>query len=183
MLSLLDKALELHGDRVAGDDPGVLGGLAWRGEQRCVFLGTLESSLTAMGARKSRRLVAVAESLGVPVVLLGMMPVAYGRLASEDSEALHACADLAAAFTSSAVPIVAVFTHVSPSAGSTCVFDAVVALASETCDHPTCVEYAADTVADQRVALLKALADVGVLSPADRLERRMDRLGLNVGMS
>ena len=90
-----DEFIELHGDRLCGDDRGLLGGFATIGGRRVMLLGhrkgrTTEENLEANfgmanpeGYRKALRLMRLAEKYGLPVVCFVDTPGAYPGLEAE----------------------------------------------------------------------------------------------------
>src|SRR3989442_11827192 len=93
---LFDDFIELHGDRLYGDDPAIVGGLA-RFEQRgVVVVGHQKGRETREkiarnfgmphpeGYRKALRFLQLAEKFGKPVVTFIDTPGAYPGLGAED---------------------------------------------------------------------------------------------------
>jgi len=86
---LCDDFVELHGDRLFGDDHGLIGGFATLGGEKCVVLGhckghTVEENIAANfgmanpeGYRKAMRLMRLAEKYGLPVITFVDTPGAY----------------------------------------------------------------------------------------------------------
>ena len=92
--------IELHGDRLYGDDQALLGGFATIGRQKVMLIGmnkgkTTEEKIAANfgmpnpeGYRKALRLMRLAEKYKLPVVCLVDTPAAYpGRGAEERGQA------------------------------------------------------------------------------------------------
>ena len=89
---MCDEFIELHGDRVFGDDPAILGGLARIGNTRFMLIGHQKGATTEErmacrfgmanpeGYRKAIRLMHVAEKWGIPVVTLVDTAGAYPGL-------------------------------------------------------------------------------------------------------
>lgn len=92
---MCDEFLELHGDRLFGDDPAIVGGLARIGDVRFMLIGhrkgrNVEENIKSNfgmgnpeGYRKAMRLMHLAEKFGVPVVTLVDTPGAYPGLEAE----------------------------------------------------------------------------------------------------
>ena len=92
---MCDEFVELHGDRVFGDDPAMVGGLARIGERRFMLIGhrkgtTVEENIACNfgmanpeGYRKAMRLMHLAEKWGLPVVTLVDTSGAYPGLEAE----------------------------------------------------------------------------------------------------
>ena len=86
---MCDDFVELHGDRLFGDDRGLIGGFATIGSERVVLIGHrkgrgVEENIDANfgmaspeGYRKAMRLMKLAEKYGLPVVSLVDTPGAY----------------------------------------------------------------------------------------------------------
>jgi acetyl-CoA carboxylase carboxyl transferase subunit alpha len=87
---------ELCGDRLYGDDPSLVGGLAKIGEMRCIVLGQEKGNdtesrmrhhfgmLSPEGYRKGLRLMKLAEKFRLPVVTLLDTPGASPSLEAEE---------------------------------------------------------------------------------------------------
>ncbi len=88
--------VELHGDRLYGDDASMPAGLATIGGERCVIIGqqkgrdVKENLLRNFGSphpegyRKALRLMKLAEKFGLPVVCLIDTPGAYPGVGAEE---------------------------------------------------------------------------------------------------
>ena len=86
---LCDDFVELHGDRLFGDDRGLIGGFATIGGEKVVLIGHrkgrgVEENIEANfgmaspeGYRKAMRLMRLAEKYGLPVVSFVDTPGAY----------------------------------------------------------------------------------------------------------
>jgi acetyl-CoA carboxylase carboxyl transferase subunit alpha len=86
---MCDDFVELHGDRLFGDDRGMIGGFATIGGQKVMLIGHrkgrgVEENIEANfgmaspeGYRKAMRLMRLAEKYGLPVVTLVDTPGAY----------------------------------------------------------------------------------------------------------
>lgn len=87
---------ELSGDRMYGDDPAIIGGLAKIGEMKCVILGQEKGNdtesrmkhhfgmLNPEGFRKGLRLMRMAEKFRLPVVTFLDTPGASPSLGAEE---------------------------------------------------------------------------------------------------
>ena len=71
---IFDTFLELRGDRRAGDDDALIGGLARLGEHKVVVIGYRAEMPDAKGYRKCSRLTRLAGAFGKPVVLFVDVP-------------------------------------------------------------------------------------------------------------
>ncbi len=92
---MCDEFIELHGDRVFGDDKAMIGGLAKIGDKRFMIIGhrkgqTVEENIAfnfgmanPEGFRKAMRLMHLAEKWGLPVVTMIDTPGAYPGLEAE----------------------------------------------------------------------------------------------------
>lgn len=96
--------VELHGDRLFGDDRAMPGGLATIGGVRCVVIGhqkgrdTKENIVRNFGSahpegyRKALRLMRLAEKFGLPVVTLIDTPGAFPGIGAEERHIAEAIA-------------------------------------------------------------------------------------------
>jgi acetyl-CoA carboxylase carboxyl transferase subunit alpha len=96
--------IELHGDRVFGDDKAMPSGLAKLGPRRCVVIthqkgrDTKENVMRNFGCahpegyRKALRLMRMAEKFGLPVISLIDTPGAYPGVGSEERHISEAIA-------------------------------------------------------------------------------------------
>ena len=92
---MCDEFIELHGDRVFGDDKAIIGGFARIGSTRFMLIGhrkgrNVEENIDSNfgmgnpeGYRKAMRLMHLAAKFGVPVVTLVDTPGAYPGLEAE----------------------------------------------------------------------------------------------------
>lgn len=95
LTTICQKFIELHGDRYAGDDHAIVGGLADIDGQTVVVIGHQKGVNTKMrqyrnfgmanpeGYRKALRLMKMAERFGFPVVTLIDTPGAYPGIEAE----------------------------------------------------------------------------------------------------
>ena len=121
---------ELHGDRLVGDDRGLIGGFATIDKERVLVLGhrkgaTIEENVEANfgmanpdGYRKAMRLAKLAEKFRLPIVTFVDTPGAYpGREAEERGQA-EAIAKSLEFFALLKTPIVVVITGEGGSGGA-----------------------------------------------------------------
>lgn len=95
LTTICNKFIELHGDRYAGDDKAIVGGLADLDGQTVIVIGHQKGVNTKMrqyrnfgmanpeGYRKALRLMKMAERFGFPVVTLIDTPGAFPGLEAE----------------------------------------------------------------------------------------------------
>lgn len=93
---ITDSFTELHGDRLYGDDPAIIGGLGYIGGKRFVIIAQEKGNDTESrikrnfgmchpeGYRKALRLMEMAEKYEIPVVCLIDTPGAFCGLAAEE---------------------------------------------------------------------------------------------------
>jgi acetyl-CoA carboxylase carboxyl transferase subunit alpha len=122
--------LELHGDRLFGDDAAIVGGLATLGSQTVMVIGhqkgrdTRENVLRRFGMarpegyRKSLRLMHHAEKFGIPIVTLIDIPGADPSLVAEERGQAFSIAENLLAMARLRVPIVAVIIGEGGSGGA-----------------------------------------------------------------
>ena len=127
---LFEDFVELHGDRVFGDDAAVVGGLARLDGRGVVVIGHQKGRDTREkiarnfgmphpeGYRKARRLMQLAEKFGKPVIAFIDTPGAYPGLAAEERGQAEAIARNLAAMATLRTPIVAVVTGEGGSGGA-----------------------------------------------------------------
>jgi acetyl-CoA carboxylase carboxyl transferase subunit alpha len=97
--------IELHGDRLFGDDPAIVGGLAYLDRRTVMVIGhqkgrdTRENLVRRFGMarpegyRKAMRLMGQAEKFGIPVVTLVDIPGADPSLVAEERGQAFAIAE------------------------------------------------------------------------------------------
>jgi acetyl-CoA carboxylase carboxyl transferase subunit alpha len=117
---LLDDFLELHGDRVYGDDAAIVGGLARFESQSVVVIGHQKGRDTREkiarnfgmphpeGYRKALRLMKLAAKFSAPVITLIDTPGAYPGLGAEERGQSEALARNILEMSALATPAVAV---------------------------------------------------------------------------
>jgi len=130
-ISLLTSDFEeLHGDRIGGDCPAIVGGIA-RFDGRWVMVighqkGHTAAELTARnfgmatpaGYRKAGRLMRIAAKLGLPIITLIDTPGAYPGASAEENGQAVAIAENLRLMASLPVPVVAVITGEGGSGGA-----------------------------------------------------------------
>lgn len=111
---------ELHGDRLLGDDPAIVGGLAKLDGRACVVFGHQKGKETKEnlarnfgmpnpeGFRKSCRLMRMAERFGLPIVSFIDTPGAYPGIVAEERGQFEAIAASILLMSGIKVPIVTV---------------------------------------------------------------------------
>ena len=139
---LADEFVELHGDRLFGDDEAVVAGFARIGERRVVVVGQQKGADTdenirrnfgmphPEGYRKSMRVMELAERLGLPVVTFVDVPGAHPGPESEERGIAEAIARSIGLMSRLRTPIVVVITGEGGSGGALAVAvgDVVIAL-------------------------------------------------------
>ncbi len=127
---LFDDFLELHGDRLYGDDPAIVGGLARFEGTSVVVIGQQKGHETREkiarnfgmpnpeGYRKALRLMQLAEKFGKPVVTFIDTPGAYPGIGAEERGQAEAIARNLRAMAGLRTAIVAVVTGEGGSGGA-----------------------------------------------------------------
>jgi acetyl-CoA carboxylase carboxyl transferase subunit alpha len=127
---LTQEFLELHGDRLFGDDPAIVGGLARLGSRPVIVIGHQKGRDTQEklqrnfgmphpeGYRKALRLMRLAEKFAKPVVTLIDTPGAYPGIGAEERGQAGAIAQNLRAMAGLRTPIVAVITGEGGSGGA-----------------------------------------------------------------
>ena len=140
---MASDVVELHGDRLFGDDLALVTGLATIGEHRVVFMGhqkgaEVEENIRRNfgmprpeGYRKAGRVLKLAERLGLPVVTFVDTPGAAPDAPSEERGQAEAIARNIAVMTSLRTPIVTVITGEGGSGGALAIAVGDVVLALE----------------------------------------------------
>jgi acyl-CoA carboxylase subunit beta len=125
-----DDFEELRGDRLSGDCPAIVGGVAWLGQLPLIVVGHQKGHTTAgrtasnfgmpkpSGYRKAARLMRLAAKLGLPVVTLVDTPGAYPGVEAEEQGQAVAIAESVQLMASLPVPIVTVVTGEGGSGGA-----------------------------------------------------------------
>jgi acetyl-CoA carboxylase carboxyl transferase subunit alpha len=127
---LFDDFIELHGDRLYGDDPAIVGGLARFEGRSVVVVGHQKGRDTREkiarnfgmphpeGYRKALRLMQLAEKFAKPVVALVDTPGAYPGIGAEERGQAEAIARNLRAMAALRTAIVAVVTGEGGSGGA-----------------------------------------------------------------
>jgi len=120
LATLCTEFVPLHGDRLFGDDPALIGGVAQFNGRSVVVMGHQRSgdAKEALrynfgmpkpeGYRKAQRLLAQAEKFGFPVLSFIDTPAADPTLPSEERGQALAIAECIAAFLAARVPTISV---------------------------------------------------------------------------
>lgn len=121
---------ELHGDRLGGECPAIVGGIAWLGDRPVMVIGHQRGHTAAelarrnygmptpSGYRKAARLMRLAGKLGLPVVTFIDTPGAYPGEEAEERGQAFAIADSIKLMTSLPVPVVSVIVGEGGSGGA-----------------------------------------------------------------
>lgn len=127
---LFDDFLELHGDRLYGDDPAIVGGLGRFEGRSVVVIGHQKGRDTREklarnfgmphpeGYRKALRLMTLAEKFAKPVVTFIDTPGAYPGVGAEERGQAEAIARNLRVMAGLGVPIVAIVTGEGGSGGA-----------------------------------------------------------------
>jgi acetyl-CoA carboxylase carboxyl transferase subunit alpha len=127
---LFEDFIELHGDRVYGDDPAIVGGLARFEGSAVVVIGHQKGRETREkiarnfgmphpeGYRKALRLMQLAEKFAKPIITLIDTPGAYPGIGAEERGQAEAIARNLSAMAGLHTPIVAVVTGEGGSGGA-----------------------------------------------------------------
>jgi acetyl-CoA carboxylase carboxyl transferase subunit alpha len=127
---LFDDFIELHGDRVYGDDPAVVGGLARFEGQSVVVVGHQKGRETREkiarnfgmphpeGYRKALRLMQLGEKFGKPVLALIDTPGAYPGIGAEERGQAEAIAHNLRAMAGLRTAVIAIVTGEGGSGGA-----------------------------------------------------------------
>ncbi|MFI7441600.1 acetyl-CoA carboxylase carboxyltransferase subunit alpha [Nonomuraea indica] len=128
--SALEDFVELHGDRLGGDCPAVVGGVGRLAGRPVVLIGHQKGHGTRervernfgmpspAGYRKAARLMRLAAKLGHPVVTLIDTPGAHPGVEAEENGQAWAIADNLRLMSALPVPVVAVVTGEGGSGGA-----------------------------------------------------------------
>ena len=130
MARIMDNFVELHGDRVYGDDPSIVCGLGQIGGQTVVVIGqqrdqTLDSTdegsnarTMPEGFRKAQRALRIAEKFELPVITLVATPGANLSSEAEERGLGHAIASTLALISSLTVPTISTIIGEGGSSGA-----------------------------------------------------------------
>jgi acetyl-CoA carboxylase carboxyl transferase subunit alpha len=114
---ICDSFMELHGDRLYGDDPAMIGGIGMVGGRAITFIGNRKGAnfkenvlcnygmSNPEGYRKALRLAKQAEKFGRPVVCFIDTPGAYPGLGAEERGIGQAIAENLKVFSTLKTPI------------------------------------------------------------------------------
>jgi acetyl-CoA carboxylase carboxyl transferase subunit alpha len=138
-----DEFIELHGDRLFGDDEAIVAGLLRIGDRRMVVIGQQKGADTEEnvrrnfgmphpeGYRKAMRMMELAERCGLPVVTFVDVPGAHPGPESEERGIAEAIARSVGLMTRLRTPIVTVITGEGGSGGALAIAVGDVVLALE----------------------------------------------------
>ncbi|MFI6295723.1 acetyl-CoA carboxylase carboxyltransferase subunit alpha [Nonomuraea sp. NPDC050790] len=127
---MLEEFVELHGDRLSGDCPAIVGGLGRLGGRPIVFIGHQKGHTTRervernfgmptpAGYRKAARLMRLAAKLGYPILTLVDTPGAYPGIEAEEDGQAWAIAENLRLMSTLPVPVVTVVTGEGGSGGA-----------------------------------------------------------------
>ncbi|PYC65958.1 acetyl-CoA carboxylase carboxyl transferase subunit beta [Micromonospora arborensis] len=128
--SVFDGFVELHGDRLGGDCPAIVGGVARLADRHVMVIGHQKGHNTAelvarnfgmaspAGHRKALRLMRLAARLGLPVVTLVDTPGADPGVSAEEQGQAAAIAENILTLTVLPTPVLAVITGEGGSGGA-----------------------------------------------------------------
>ncbi len=138
-----DELIELHGDRLFGDDEAIVAGFARIGGHRVAVVGQQKGADTEEnirrsfgmphpeGYRKAMRVMELAERCGLPIVTFVDVPGAHPGPESEERSIAEAIARSVGLMTRLRVPIVTVITGEGGSGGALAIAVGDVVLALE----------------------------------------------------
>ena len=140
--TMTDEFVELHGDRLFGDDPALVAGLARLAGRRVVIIGQQKGADTdenivrnfgmphPEGYRKAMRIMELAERQGLPIVTFVDVPGAHPGPESEERGIAEAIARSVGLMSRLRTPIVTVITGEGGSGGALAIAvgDVVIAL-------------------------------------------------------
>ncbi|MFG1866537.1 acetyl-CoA carboxylase carboxyltransferase subunit alpha [Micromonospora arborensis] len=128
--SVFDGFVQLHGDRLGGDCPAIVGGVARLADRHVMVIGHQKGHTTAelvarnfgmaspAGHRKALRLMRLAARLGLPVVTLVDTPGADPGVSAEEQGQAAAIAENILTLTVLPTPVLAVITGEGGSGGA-----------------------------------------------------------------
>jgi acetyl-CoA carboxylase carboxyl transferase alpha subunit len=140
--AMADDFLELHGDRLFGDDEAIVAGLATIGGRRVVVVGQQKGADTdenirrnfgmphPEGYRKAMRVMELAERFGLPIITFVDVPGAHPGPESEERGIAEAIARSIGLMSRLRTPIVVVITGEGGSGGALAIAvgDVIIAL-------------------------------------------------------
>lgn len=175
MSLIASEFTELHGDRMFGDDPAIVGGLARIDGRAVVVIGQQKGRDTKErvrrnygmpkpeGYRKALRLMRTAERFSLPIVTFIDTPGAYPGVSSEERGQSEAIARNLIAMSTLRVPVVSVVIGEGGSGG---------ALAIGVCDRLLMLQYSVYSVISP-----EGCASI-LWKSADKKEAAADAMGL-----
>ena len=140
---MADEFIELHGDRVFGDDEAIVAGFATIGDHRVAVVGQQKGADTEEnvrrnfgmphpeGYRKAMRIMELAERSGLPIVTFVDVPGAHPGPESEERGIAEAIARSVGLMSRLRTPIVTVITGEGGSGGALAIAVGDVVLALE----------------------------------------------------
>lgn len=184
--TLCTEFIELHGDRLYGDDPAIVGGIAVFEDQAVTVIGHQKGQDTAEnirhnfgmprpeGFRKAHRLLKNAEKFQRPVITFINTPGADPGIGAEERGQAWAISQLLLCLSSLRVPIVSVITGEGGSGGALAltIADRIIMLSNavfSVASPETCASILLRDVkrADEMAEALKlnapALKDLGII--------------------
>jgi acyl-CoA carboxylase subunit beta len=179
---LLTGFEELHGDRVSGDCPAVVGGIGLLDGRPVVVIGTQKGHDAAelkthgygmpspSGYRKAARLMRLAAKLGLPVLTIIDTPGAYPGVEAERSGQSSAIAENLRLMAGLPVPIVAVVIGEGGSGGALALAVADQVLACENAVYSVISAEGCAAILWKDAAAAPTAADALGLSAPDLLE-------------
>lgn len=127
---LFTDVVELHGDRLYGDDKAIFTGLAYLGETKCLLIGQQKGLTTTEniaynfgmphpeGYRKVDRMISHAEKFKLPIIMFIDTPGAYPGLESEKRGQGSAIAQLLYKLCDCKTPIISIIISEGGSGGA-----------------------------------------------------------------
>lgn len=127
---LFEDFVEIHGDRLFGDDPSIVGGFARLGDQKLVVLGHQKGKDTKdkiyrnfgmpqpEGYRKAMRMMRLAEKFGLPIITFVDTPGAFPGIEAEERGQAEAIARNLYDMSSLKVPVITIITGEGGSGGA-----------------------------------------------------------------
>lgn len=127
---LFDSFIELHGDRVGGDDPALIGGIATLdgipvtiiAQQKGHSIAEIKKRKNGMvspeGYRKSQRLMAQAQKFKRPIITFVDTPGAFAGIGAEEKGQASAIATSLFAMANLKVPVLTIIINQGGSGGA-----------------------------------------------------------------
>lgn len=128
--TIFDDFVELHGDRLYGDDPSIVGGIARLGHMPVTVIGIVKGKDVEEnihrnfgmphpeGYRKSQRLMKQAEKFNRPIVTFIDTPGAYPGIGAEERGQASAIAENIRCMLDLQVPVIAIILGEAGSGGA-----------------------------------------------------------------